>query len=66
MKIVEELLGLRLIENLTESPNWESTWWDTVFRGLQEDVSGEQGPESELPTEVAQRADASTNSVIAS
>ncbi len=39
MKMLEELLGLRVIENLTDSPNWESTWWETVFRGLEEDVS---------------------------
>ena len=41
MKMLEELLGLRVIENLTDSPNWESTWWETVFRGLEEDVSAE-------------------------
>ena len=63
MKSFEELLGLRLIESLTESQNWESTWWDTVFRGLQNDVSAEPRPECELPSEVSQRAAASTNSV---
>ena len=47
MNIVEELLGLKLIESVTESPNWESTWWDTVFRGLQEDIVTEQSPNCE-------------------
>ena len=41
MKMLEELLGLRVIEDLTDSPNWESTWWETVFRGLEEDVAAE-------------------------
>jgi hypothetical protein len=63
MKVFEELLGLRLIESLTESPDWESTWWDTVFRGLQEEFSAEQCPDSELPTAAAKRAPASTDSV---
>jgi hypothetical protein len=42
MKMFEGLLGLRLIESLTESSDWESTWWDVVFRGLQEEFSSEQ------------------------
>jgi hypothetical protein len=37
MGVFDKLLGLRLVEDLAKSPNWESTWWaDTVFRGLQE------------------------------
>jgi hypothetical protein len=57
MNIVEELLGLKLIESVTESPNWESTWWDTVFRGLQEDIATEQCPTYETTSEAGQRTD---------
>ena len=57
MNIVEELLGLKLIESVTESPNWESTWWDTVFRGLQEDIATEQCPNRETTAEAGQRTD---------
>jgi len=63
MKSFEELPGLRLIESLLESPNWESTWWDTVFRGLQGDISAEREPGCELPPGSAERAAASTDSV---
>ena len=57
MNIVEELLGLKLIESVTESPNWESTWWDTVFRGLQEDIATEKCPNYETTSEAGQRTD---------
>ena len=63
MKLLEELLGLRLVESLTESPEWESTWWDAVYRGLQEDSSAKGSPDSELPGETVPPAAASTNSV---
>jgi len=53
MKSFEALLGLRLIESLMESPNWESSLWDAVYRGLQEEFSAEQCPEGEFPTEAA-------------
>ena len=62
MKLFEELLGLKLIESLTESPDWESTWWDTVYRGLQEDFSAEGRPVGELPAQTAQRTAASSHS----
>lgn len=56
MSIFDELLRLRLIESLTETPNWESTWWaDTVFRGLQEDFSDERDPDCEVAAEATQR-----------
>ena len=57
MNILEELLGLSLIESATESPDWESTWWDTVFRGLQEEVSAERFPDREFMTQAPQRTD---------
>ena len=59
MKSFEEMLGLRLIESLTESPNWESTWWDAVYRGLQEDLSVERCPDPEHRAEATHRAAAS-------
>lgn len=62
MNIVEELLGLKLIESVTESPNWESTWWATVFRGLQEDVATEQCPSCETTSEARHRTDRLTDS----
>jgi hypothetical protein len=63
MKLLEELLGLRLVESLTETPDWESTWWDTVYRGLQEDFSAEGTSDCELPGETAPPTAASTHSV---
>jgi hypothetical protein len=37
MRMFTRLLERKLIEELTGSPNWETTWWtDVVFRGLQE------------------------------
>ncbi len=63
MKLLEELLGLRLVESLTESPDWELTWWDTVYRGLQEDFSAEENPDCELPGETALSAAAATHLV---
>ena len=48
MRIFTRLLERILIEDLTGSPNWESTWWnDVVFRGLQESESGQLVAESE-------------------
>jgi hypothetical protein len=32
----DKFLGLRVVEDLAESANWESTWWADIFRGLQE------------------------------
>ena len=47
MKSLAKLLEQMLIEDLVESPNWESSWWtDTVFRGLQEGEDDERRPES--------------------
>ena len=60
MKLLEELLGLRLIESLMES-DWESTWWDAVYRGLQEDFSANASPDCELPREKAPPAVRSTH-----
>jgi hypothetical protein len=59
MKSFEEMLGLRLIESLTESPDWESTWWDAVYRGLQGDLSAGRCVEPEHAAEATQRAAAS-------
>jgi hypothetical protein len=63
MKLLEEMLGLRLIESLTESPDWESTWWDAVYRGLQEESSAKGSPDCEFPGEAAPPAAASTHLV---
>ena len=62
MNIVEELLGLKLIESATEAPNWESTWWDTVFRGLQADVETEHCANYETTSEAGLRTHKLTDS----
>jgi hypothetical protein len=48
MRILDNLLGRKLIEDLLGSPNWECTWWtDVVFRGLQEGGRDDLGTEPE-------------------
>jgi hypothetical protein len=44
MNVIEKLLGLRPIQDLTET-----TWWtETVFRELERDVTAVRGIGSEL------------------
>jgi hypothetical protein len=45
MSVFDFLLGLRSIEDLTET-NW---WAETVFRELERNSSLDQGTHSELP-----------------
>lgn len=44
MNIIDKLLALRLVDDLTET----SLWADTVYRELERELSGEQGTDSDL------------------
>jgi hypothetical protein len=53
MSIFDKLLRLTLFESLTET----TLWADTVFRGLEQDVSGEQGMDLEISGTTTQSPD---------